>query len=300
MSKRSLDEFIRYVKDRAYNAEIRNGKTVFVSVFFIIDKQKVTIFTQKKRKALSNLANIILENKPSQLIVEINVDDQLERHDYTLEFFNEVPQPQAKPIPVYENPSFGGFGGLGEVAQANIETIVNKRLEEERKERELVELKQKLVDADQKLTSNKSEIESLKQKIEAKESEIEELEGIIEKKKTLKYYASLTGDILQSFGIKKEAIATPLAGLLGSVDDEEATAIEQHASADDSGIVEEPTQPIAQPQNQRDEMIQLITLFLKQVDNPTLHNVFSIFSEIENQPTVAVQIIQFLQNLKQK
>ena len=297
MSKRSLEEFIRYVKDRAYNAEKRYGKTVDISVFFIVDNQKVRIISRKKRKALSNIANLILENNPSQLIVEISVDDQLERHDYTLEFFNEIPQLQQKAIPVYENPS---FSGLGEVAQANIETIVNKRLEEERKERELVELKQKLVEADQKLTSNKSEIESLKQKIEAKESEIEELEGIIEKKKTLKYYASLTGDILQSFGIKKEAIATPLAGLLGSVDDEEATAIEQHASADDSGIVEEPTQPIAQPQNQRDEMIQLITLFLKQVDNPTLHNVFSIFSEIENQPTVAVQIIQFLQNLKQK
>jgi len=297
MSKRSLDEFIRYVKDRAYNAEIRYGKTVYVSVFFISNGNKEGIIIKKKRKALSNIANIILENKPSKLIVEINADEQLERHDYTLEFFNEVSQPQTKAIPVYENPS---FAGLGEVAQANIESIVNKRLEEERKERELLELKQKLVDADQKLTSNKSEIESLKGKIEAKENEIAELEGIIEKKKTLKYYASLTGDILQSFGIKKEAIASPLAGLLGAVDEDEHTAIEQQASADNSGIVEEATPNVAQPQSQRDEMIQLITLFLKQVDNPTLHNVFSIFSEIENQPSVAVQIIQFLQNLKQK
>ena len=297
MSKRSLEEFIRYVKDRAYNAEIRYGKAVYVSVFFIINGKKEQVFAKKKRKALSNLAQLILENKPTQLIVEINVDEQLERHDYTIEFFNEKPRPQTQAIPVYDHPS---FNGLGEIAQANIEGIVNKRLEEERKERELIELKQKLVDADKKLTSNQSEIENLKEKIEAKESEIAELEGIIEKKKTLKYYASLTGDILQSFGIKKEAIASPLAGLLGSADENEHTAIEQQAPADESGIVEETTASIAQPQSQRDEMIQLIMLFLKQVDNPTLHNVFNIFSEIENQPKVAVQIIQFLQNLKQK
>ncbi len=301
MMNKSLEEFLRYVKDRAYNLEVRSAKPVLVSIYFISRNHKVLIVSEQKRKVLFQLMDSILDKNPDELIVEIKVNGKLEKYNYQLNFFNEMTvdlehRNNGEQNRQYENHNSSGLNGL---SQVNIESIVNKRLEEERKERELLDLKTNLTISNEQLTKNKTEIESLKFNIEEKESEIVELENIIEKKKSIKYYAGLTGDILQSFGIKKEAIASPLAGLLGASTDGESKAIEQQISNDDSGIVEDASGQ-TERLSQREEMIMLISEFLKQVNDNTLNNVFSIFSEIESNPQISGQLIEYLKNIKQK
>jgi len=118
-------------------------------------------------------------------------------------------------------------------------------------------------------------------------------------KKNFKYYAGITGDILQSFGIKKEMVAKPLAGLLAGSQETETTAIEENASSDTSGIVDEDT-PVSQPKNRRQEMIDLLTMYLQNIDTATLEKLFAIFSEVEDNHDKADQILIYLNQIAEK
>ncbi|MCL2028767.1 MAG: hypothetical protein FWG79_09835, partial [Bacteroidales bacterium] len=82
-----------------------------------------------------------------------------------------------------------------------------------------------------------------------------------------------------------------LAGFLNDESCEEDTPPSMHIENDQSGIVETP-QPAhdRQPQPQN-EIIELINLCLKSMDNTTLGVVFSIFSEIEKNHALALQIL---------
>jgi hypothetical protein len=197
------------------------------------------------------------------------------------------------------NPETPEIKGLGNASSKSIESIVNKRLDEERKERKLTELETIINENNETLSKNTKTIEGLESKLVSKNEEIENLQKTIATKQNFKYYAGITGDILQSFGIKKELVAKPLAGLLaGSEAQDDPKAIEENTSFDESGIVDD-EQVQKQPQSvdeKRNEMIALIGEFLKGVDNQTLSNTFSIFSEIENDPNNSSLILEYLKN----
>jgi len=298
MKTKSLEEFVRCVKDRAYDLKVRVGNKVFVSVFFINNGQKLTVINKQERKSLSKLGNLIVLEKPDLVEVEIlsNRRSTIYSYEPTLRGSKHIENNHNINVPIVNTPTI--FDGFGSVEHQNIERIVNKRLEEERKERELTELKAKVKENAETLLAKEKEVEKIKTELEDKKSEIEDLEKIIETKRTFKYFAGLTGDILESVGIKKELIAKPLAGLLsGGKTTEEPKAIGENTNTDNSGIVDDEVQEVKGTQSvndKRNEMIALISEFLKGVDNHTLNNIFSIFSEIENQPNISNQIIEFL------
>ena len=292
MTTRGLEEFIKYLKDRTYDLKVRYGRgnTVSVSIFFIKDGAETQVVTDEDRRVLSKIAELILMQKPEQVRAEITSNYKKEIHTYNMT--NDLSNDNS-PLPTNYN-QVQNFGGFGNIEQRNIESIVNKRLEEERKERELIDLKSQLNENKESLTKKSSEIDKLKSEIEAKVEEIEGLQSTIESKKNFKYYAGITGDILQSFGIKKEMIATPLAGLLSGGNSDDTKAIAENTQTDNSGIVDD--EQTVSINNKRDEMIALIAEYLKGVDNKTLSNVFTIFSEIENNPHNSNLIIEFLNN----
>ena len=298
MKTKGLEEFIRYVKDRAYDLKVRASFHVSVSVIFIINGSKIQIANKGNRKVLTNLAERISYEKPETIEIEIFFNGQSEVHFYKLNYSNNLPV--RKEFNAENNFQSSNFNGLGNVEEKNIESIINKRLEEERKERELNELKTKINENNDTITKKEKELESLKAEIEEQKEEIESLQQTIENKSTFQYYAGLTGDVLQSFGIKKEIIAKPLAGLLtGEKPDNNTKAIAENTQSDNSGIVDDDAEEIEEKnetQTKRDEMIALISEYLKGVDNQTLTNIFSIFSEIENNPNNSNLIIEFLNN----
>lgn len=302
MHTQSLEEFIRFVKNRAYDMNKRSGQSLTVSVSFTKNGHKNEIISHKERHALAKLAETILFQKPEQVEVELETKSKYEIHNYDMhgDFNNET-------IPI---------NGLAAIPTQDIEAIVNKRMDEERKVMELKALKiklqeqkddlsqklqeqkddlsQKLQEQKEGLSKKQQEIEDLKTDIENKDQTIEDLEKTIESKKNFKYYAGMTGDILQSFGIQKEIIAKPLAGLLSGTTEEESKAIPKNSSPDASGIVED------EKTGRRQEMLSLIGEYLKGVDQNTLANIFSIFSEIENKPQQSELILAFLNQQKSK
>jgi len=312
MEAKGLEDFIKYLKNRTYDLSVRAKLDVSLSVFLMLNGNRQLLLKNKDRKILSTLALQVFEIKPDSIEVELEFNGKVENHLFNMNYSgrNEHFQENNDNIRVANvmPEKYRGFNenngmmGMGNVSQINIESIVNKRLEEERKERELVELKRKISEYNDSLSKNTKEIEKLNSKIESKEQEIEALQKTIATKSNFKYYAGITGDILQSFGIKKEIIATPLAGILTGGNDEDPKAIEQKIADDDSGIIddEQPnTQaPSSRVSDKRKEMISLISDYLQGIDNKTLSNVFTIFSEIENDPNNSELILNFLRSKK--
>ena len=315
MEAKGLEDFIKYLKNRTYDLSVRAKLDVSLSVFLMLNGNRQLLLKNKDRKILSTLALQVFEIKPDSIEVELEFNGKVENHLFNMNYSgrNEHFQENNDNIRVAnvmpekyrgfnENNGMMGMAGMGNVSQINIESIVNKRLEEERKERELIELKRKISEYNDSLSKNTKEIEKLNSKIESKEQEIEALQKTIATKSNFKYYAGITGDILQSFGIKKEIIATPLAGILTGGNDEDPKAIEQKIADDDSGIVddEKPNNqaPSSRVSDKRKEMISLISDYLQGIDNKTLSNVFTIFSEIENDPNNSELILNFLRSKK--
>jgi len=303
MKARGLEEYIRFVKDRAYNLSKRKGYKVLISVFFIKESQRNQVVENEDRKVLSRLIDIISYQNPESLEVQVTANGQSQTYTYDFNYsnnnsnFRHFPSFNEKNRQMTKTNEINEIAGLGNASPKSIESIVNKRLDEERKERELIELKAKVDENTETITKKAKKIESLKSEIESKNEEIEDLQKTIDTKQNFKYYAGMTGDILQSFGIKKEIIAKPLAGLLtGGRDQEEVNTIEENASADESGIVDDEQEETQTVHSKRDEMISLIGEYLKGVDNKTLSNTFSIFSEIENDPNNSNLILEFLNN----
>ena len=315
MEAKGLEDFIKYLKNRTYDLSVRAKLDVSLSVFLMLNGNRQLLLKNKDRKILSTLALQVFEIKPDSIEVELEFNGKVENHLFNMNYSgrNEHFQENNDNIRVAnvmpekyrgfnENNGMMGMAGMGNVSQINIESIVNKRLEEERKERELIELKRKISEYNDSLSKNTKEIEKLNSKIESKEQEIEALQKTIATKSNFKYYAGITGDILQSFGIKKEIIATPLAGILTGGNDEDPKAIEQKIADDDSGIIEDEQPntkaPSSSVSDKRTEMISLISDYLQGIDNKTLSNVFTIFSEIENDPNNSGLILNFLRSKK--
>jgi len=333
METKGLEDFIKYLKNRTYDLSVRAQFEVRVSVYLSFDGKRQVLMQNKSRKILGVLPVQILELQPNIIDVELEFNGKVENHSYNLNYSgdnennrdfpekgrdfpetpeksrdfngnfrqnNEIPEKYRVINEKYRDfPETPEITGLGNASSKSIESIVNKRLDEERKERKLHELETIINENNETLTKNTQTIEGLESKLVSKNEEIEGLQKTIANKQNFKYYAGITGDILQSFGIKKELVAKPLAGLLtGGEGQQEPKAIEENTTFDESGIVDD-ERAENHPRNvdeKRNEMIVLIGEFLKGVDNQTLSNTFSIFSEIENDPNNSSLILEFLKN----
>ena len=181
------------------------------------------------------------------------------------------------------------FNGLGDV---RVKQYVDKMMEEERKAQRLSELEKELSKKKEEIHKLNLHISKQESALDNHEQEIEHLQADLEAKKSIRYWAGLTGDILESIGIKKESLKAPLAGFLTT---EEEQSNEHKSLPDNSGIVEETV-----VNDKRTELIALIHEYLQHVDDTTLSNIFRIFSDIEQDRNMATYLIQQIKLKKQE
>ncbi len=184
---------------------------------------------------------------------------------------------------------------LGELEQNRFE----KYIQEREKDKAFADMQTTLSG----LEKENSEYEAL---IEEQQQHIEELEQQLKTKSNFKHYAGMIGEILGKIGIKSEKL-NAVTGLLGLDDfqqiEEQPQALSQ--AYDTSGIVENPNESPEEspaqlnPQEQKKiELIQLMVDFLYNLELKTLGLVFAVFSEIEQQPDLAKQILLFINQIQ--
>jgi hypothetical protein len=259
---------------------IEQGRNISYSAVFTIDGKKQKLIDLAEFKTFRLLNRFLEDKTPSRIRVEIyDRNDTKNMIDFR-DFDFDVPVVE----PVVERPAFMGFG------EAEISQIVDQRMAERQRAQEHEDLKEhvkELMDENQELLD----------KIEELESANEKLEIDIEKKQSIRYYAGMLGDILESFGIKRDKIKKPLAELMGVEEEKEEPKQVTGQQSDNSGIVEEELSP---EEKKRAEIINLITQYLKTLPNATLATVFKIFSAIEQNPFTGEEILDYLNNRNPK
>ncbi|HEY4785963.1 MAG TPA: hypothetical protein VIH57_07935 [Bacteroidales bacterium] len=253
----------------------KQGKNVLYSATFITGKEKVKLVDRAPVSQLSLVTKNLQCETPDKVRIELFDGKEMPNPLW----FKELPVIQETETEPQE------FKGLGE---AEINEIVDQRFRERQRTVEFEQLKERVME----LTE---ENEELQDSVEELETENARLEQELESKKQVRYYAGMLGDIFESFGIDKGRIKKPIAELMG-INDSDVNP-KQIDSSDSSGIVEEKHGQSAE-EKKRNEIISLIADYLRTTSNQTLANVFSIFSEIEANNSVADKIIDFLNTQK--
>ena len=290
MNGTDLKTFVKYVKDRAYDLVNRQEKNLRVTVDFTTNGQTVRKVNNEDRTGVFQLEKMIRFEKPEKVTVIFFVDDIPTEYTYNETTVND----EKRSLPAKNDRyTFSGFG------EAEIEGIVNKRLEEERKIREIAELRKELDRKNDEITKLSGEKQEIQTRLTEKNDRIEELENELEAKKTIRYFAGFAGDILESIGIKKSQLRQPLAGFLTEEKNDKKSLPDKqpNASADESGIVEETTTEPSQTEK-RLELINLIREYLNSTDDDTLVNIFTIFSEIEQDKMISYRLVEHIENTK--
>lgn len=255
----------------------KQGKNVVYTAIFITGKDKVKLVDRAPATQLALVGRNLKYENPDKVRIELYDGEQSKNMLWVAEIMVNQQGDEDKP-------SISGFQGLGE---AEINQIVDERFRQRQQNLEYEQLKEQVAELSDENQGLQDELETLR-------NEKEELEKEIESKKNIRYYAGMLGDILESFGIAKEKIRTPLAGLMG-ITDVEKKKEESVGFIDNSGLDKE----VSPEEEKRNEIINLISEYLRSSSNQTLANVFSIFSEIEKDELVADKVLQYLNTLKQ-
>lgn len=263
---------------KVINKLIAEGREIVYSAIFTIDGKKQKLIDLADAKKFNLLNRFMEYENPTHLRIEY-YDKQDTRNMIDVKDF-----PFDAPEKAPEKTEFRGFG------EAEINQIVDQRMAEKQRQMDHEELK----DHVRELTVENQELQD---KIEALEDTNAHLEVELEKKKSIRYYAGMLGDILESFGIKRDKIKKPLAELMGVDEDSPEPKQVAGQQKDASGIVEEESSP---DQQKRTEIINLIDQYLQTLPNVTLANVFKIFSAIEQSPFIADELLDYLKNRNNK
>jgi len=282
MSNAKFSSWIKYVRARIKSLSA-GGDDVLISAYFITGKDRVKTLEKASPEYLSLLGKSLKYEDPDKVRIDYYNGKDTRNTIWVDEFPLKEKQDQSM--------NNSGFQGLGE---AEINRIVDERFQEKQRMIEFDEMKNRV----QELTTENDELHDQLFKLETAK---EQLETDLESKKQIRYYAGMLGDILESFGIAKDKVKRPLAELMGFNDDEKKDKNLNAHKEDNSGIVDEgnKTSNQSEEDQKRNEIISLVADYLKTTSNTTLANIFSIFSEIEQNNVVAEDIIQFL-NTKKK
>lgn len=282
MAANSMTYFLKSLNSRA-KMEADKGIAVFFSVTVFTDnKSHIAIEMEPAGSMTRRINNVIKAEDPEIVKVDLFTEGGkwLVGNICDLRSKN-ANQPSQK------------FQGLGE---AEINSIVEKRFDEKKKEYEFNEMTEAVKELSE-------ENEELQARIEELEKQNIELSQSLEQKKQIRYYAGMLGDILESIGIRKERLSKPIAELMGI--DEKPEKRQIAGRTDNSGIVEETAfqqpnsgTPTTSDEQKRFEIISLISQFLGSVDNQLLGELFTIFSEIETNRTLAPEILEYIQKKK--
>ncbi len=286
MEIQEIKKFLSGVYKRVYNLEKRINKIIPINIKFLLDNKETHYFKNEHRSFLSNIDRLIKINKPDTIIIDYEYDGQKKILPFEL-----------KDEEINHSTKVDNLVGLGE-----IDNIITKRLEEERRNKEFLDLNKQLEELYEELEDKQQELDhitkqkeeqiiDLKAQLEETIEEVGNLELQLEVKNKIRHCLTYAGDILQGFGIKKESIKGPLSGLLGLNNEPQEKLIQQ----DNSCIVEEDF--ALKPKNQqRNDLLDLISDYLQNIDNDTLAQIFEILSYIEQDKSKANKIITFLKN----
>ena len=277
-------------------------KQAFLTVHFTENGQNIIVAEKVDTSEIANLTSLAEYKKPEKIFAIIDVDgkktmyeqsfiqneqlQELSNNSQTnnkgLQKISNKFQTNLKQMEAQALSSRIGFAGFGET---NVKEYVNKVLAEERRERDFVDLKSELEAKKEEIQKLNNIITEFEETLDTSEDKLEKLEEELESKKKIRYWAGMTGDILESIGFKKEALRQPLAGFLTGEESSESLS-QNNIDTDESGIVEE------EENDKRSELINLIHSYLHKIDDKTLANIFLIFSEIERDRTIANKIIE--------
>lgn len=265
-------------KIRTYQQQ---GKDVLFSAIFITGKEKTKLVDHAPVGQLSLITKNLKCENPDKIRIELYDGKENTNPLWLKEIVLFAPETETEP---------GGFKGFGE---AEINRIVDERFREKQRLAEYEQLKERVLE----LTG---ENEELHDTIDELESHNAQLEQELDNKKQIRYYTGMLGDILESFGIAKDRIKKPIAELMGITGDEDTTKQLEVKKEDNSGIVENKNAAtgLSPEEQKRNEIIALIAEYLKTTSNEILAGIFSIFSEIEQNNSMAAEILQFINQKK--
>lgn len=272
---------IESLKDKMYNIN-RKKVVCHINVIFYYGRQKEMIMERSKVTNAGEISEFLKVDKPDKIRIEYFKGADATKYD-TFKIYPYEPASESYQTHLQPQPQ-----GLGEV---EINNLVDQRLREQKRAEEFTRLHQEVSELSAELDEQKELVEEL-------ETENEQLKTELEGKKQIRYYAGMLGDILEGIGISKDKIRSPIASLMGVTDEEPKTKKTESTYEDKSGLVEDEPQ-LSEEEEKRMEVINLITEFLKVRDNETLKSVFTIFSEVESNPAMAQELVQFIQAKKQ-
>ncbi|MCX6257977.1 MAG: hypothetical protein NTW49_08810 [Bacteroidia bacterium] len=187
-----------------------------------------------------------------------------------------------EPVIKVEEPQFKGFG------EAEVNSLVERKLQEIEKERQFSEMADRLKDQTKELSEAEETIDALTKTVAG-------LTEQIDAKNTLSFYAGIVGDFLEGIGLSKTEISKKLSGLMG-IGYEKCQEALPPKREDRSGMVEEKAE--TPEEKQRNECCDLIREFLKGLPDNTLKEIYDILSDIEQDKSLSLKIINYLKELK--
>jgi len=263
---------------KMYNYQKQKIKC-YITVTFFYGRQKEVIIERGTTKAVEQIDEFLDSDTPDKIRIELFKGE-------ISEYVRIYPRKNSGD---YDNQSQdGNFQGLG---VADVNELVVQELNRIRHEEEFANLKERVVKLQKLLDEKEDECSDL-------EVEIQKLNKELQLKSTVEYYMGNAGSLLKGFGVPTEKLLKPFAGLMG-VKDTPDESDEDTEEFDFSSPEEEASPKKEMPiysftQEQREELIQLIYEYLKQVNDQVLGEIFSIFSDIEKNNEIAKSIIQFI------
>jgi hypothetical protein len=268
-------------KIRTYQQQ---GKDVLFSAIFITGREKNKLIDRAPVQQLSLITKNLKYEKPDKVRIELYDGKEAVNPLWLKEIQLALPETENDAEP-------DNFRGLGE---ADISRIVDERFKERQRLAEYEQLKERVLELSE-------ENEELRDAIEELENHASQVETELESKKQIRYYAGMLGDILESFGIARDKVKKPLAELMGLHEAGENPKSIQQKSGDTSGIVEtrEPVNVLSVEEQKRNEIIALVAEYLKSTSNEILGAIFTIFSEVEQNNSLAPEIVGFINQKKE-
>lgn len=158
------------------------------------------------------------------------------------------------------------FQGLGE---AEVNDLLNHKIAEMRKEEELEGLRE--------------DNETLQRENDQLQRQLTDLEEVVEAKKKMEYYANILG--LAFPGLAKMLSATPLGGTLGAL-----------AGLENDELGEEESKE----KSQRETIIDLVTEFMSSLDDGMLGQLYLVFIELSNNPSLIGTLLNQLTHSQER
>ena len=202
--KKSLQAFQQYLVDKAYNLSKRPPnpeRQVWVYIDFHYAHYSETIVNGKGRGILKSLIFLNKKHQPESITVKLKVSSKsyvIAYHvsDEWMDKMESEMEEQHAQMHGVQIPASNQIVQTPPDPTANIEAIIEKRWEEEKKKQRLEYLEKREKELEKELESRDQAIEKMQEVFENMSQDKDELNKIIDNKSKVEYFAGIFGDIL--------------------------------------------------------------------------------------------------------